>query len=93
MPINEINNQAKNNQYISKVIDNDEENCEEFFEDKYPKFKSKKEQECWVLFKKMSDKGLPVTFDTILKGMLTPTEYRLTKKWKCNLSANFIVKK
>lgn len=45
-----------------------------------PKFESSKEKECWAMYKKMSSKGLPVSYDTILRGMLTPTEYRLTKK-------------
>ncbi|VVC45167.1 Hypothetical protein CINCED_3A008241 [Cinara cedri] len=44
-----------------------------------PMFKSDKEKECWTLFKKMTAKGVSVTFDTVLRGMLTPTEYRLRK--------------
>lgn len=35
-----------------------------------------KERECWKLFQKMSKKGVNVTYDTILRGMLTPTEFR-----------------
>ncbi|XP_059471839.1 nucleolar and coiled-body phosphoprotein 1 [Neocloeon triangulifer] len=44
-----------------------------------PKFESPKEQECWHLYRKMCEKGLTVSFDTVLRGMLTPTEYRLRK--------------
>ncbi|XP_026823075.1 uncharacterized protein LOC113561069 isoform X1 [Rhopalosiphum maidis] len=47
--------------------------------DGQPMLKSDKEKECWALFKKMTAKGVSVTFDTVLRGMLTPTEYRLRK--------------
>ncbi|XP_025406010.1 uncharacterized protein LOC112680195 isoform X2 [Sipha flava] len=47
--------------------------------DGQPTLKSDKEKECWALFKKMTAKGVSVTFDTVLRGMLTPTEYRLRK--------------
>jgi hypothetical protein len=42
--------------------------------------KSPKERECYRLFKKMSDKGLNVSYDTVLRGMLTPTELRVIQK-------------
>lgn len=45
-----------------------------------PKFETTKEKECWAMYKKMSEKGLPVAYDTILRGMLTPTEYRSIRK-------------
>lgn len=45
-----------------------------------PKFGSAKEKQCWDLYCKMSGKGVNVSFDTILRGMLTPTEYRMRKK-------------
>ncbi|XP_017763785.1 PREDICTED: uncharacterized protein LOC108553419 [Eufriesea mexicana] len=45
-----------------------------------PQFHTNKEKECWHLYKKMCDKGVCVSFDTVLRGMLTPTEYRLRKK-------------
>lgn len=32
-----------------------------------PKFKSDKEKECWTLFKKMTAKGVSVSFDTVLR--------------------------
>ncbi|XP_014261863.1 pollen-specific leucine-rich repeat extensin-like protein 2 [Cimex lectularius] len=44
-----------------------------------PDFKNQKEKECWDLFKKMSDRGVPVSFETVLRGLLTPTEYRMRK--------------
>lgn len=45
-----------------------------------PKFESVKEKQCWELYKKMCGKGVNVSFDTILRGMLTPTEYRMRKR-------------
>ncbi|XP_025602064.2 hyphally regulated cell wall protein 3 [Athalia rosae] len=45
-----------------------------------PKFQTTKERECWHLYKRMCDKGVYVSFDTVLRGMLTPTEYRLRQK-------------
>lgn len=41
---------------------------------------SPKEKQCWNLYCKMMEKGVNVSFDTILRGMLTPTEYRMSKK-------------
>ncbi|KAG7211491.1 hypothetical protein KM043_010763 [Ampulex compressa] len=45
-----------------------------------PQFQTTKEKECWHLYKRMCDKGVCVSFDTVLRGMLTPTEYRLRQK-------------
>lgn len=45
-----------------------------------PQFESDKEKQCWEMYCKMSEKGVNVTFDTILRGMLTPTEYRMRRK-------------
>lgn len=42
--------------------------------------RSLKERECWKLFQKMSTKGVHITYDTILRGMLTPTEFRQLQK-------------
>ncbi|XP_075230256.1 uncharacterized protein LOC142329472 [Lycorma delicatula] len=56
-----------------EIITSDEVN------DVKPEFKSPKEQECWDLFRRMVDKGITVSFETVLRGMLTPTEYRLRK--------------
>ncbi|KAF6201832.1 hypothetical protein GE061_004227 [Apolygus lucorum] len=44
-----------------------------------PVFKNSKEKECWALFKKMSDRGVSVSFETVLRGLLTPTEYRMRR--------------
>ncbi|XP_050529542.1 uncharacterized protein LOC126899058 [Daktulosphaira vitifoliae] len=71
----EINNDESHNENIvSEVLTNNYEVI-----DGQPLFKTAKEKECWTLFKKMTDKGISVTFDTVLRGMLTPTEYRLRK--------------
>ncbi|KAI5735015.1 hypothetical protein M8J77_013143 [Diaphorina citri] len=53
--------------------------------DRPPIFRTSKEQDCWTMFQKMTKKGINVSYDTILRGMLTPTEYRLHKK--CNAAA------
>ncbi|XP_046414689.1 uncharacterized protein LOC124176897 [Neodiprion fabricii] len=45
-----------------------------------PQFQTRKERECWHLYRRMCDKGVYVSFDTVLRGMLTPTEYRLRQK-------------
>ncbi|XP_076672962.1 uncharacterized protein LOC143371550 [Andrena cerasifolii] len=45
-----------------------------------PQFQTNKEKECWHLYRKMCDKGVSVSFDTVLRGMLTPTEYRLRQR-------------
>ncbi|XP_053971864.1 uncharacterized protein LOC128872819 isoform X2 [Hylaeus volcanicus] len=45
-----------------------------------PQFQTNKEKECWHLYRKMCDKGVCVSFDTVLRGMLTPTEYRLRQR-------------
>lgn len=42
--------------------------------------KTAKERECWKLFEKMATRGISVSYDTILRGMLTPTELRLIQK-------------
>ncbi|XP_058123589.1 uncharacterized protein LOC131294763 [Anopheles ziemanni] len=47
-----------------------------------------KEQECYRLFLKMSKKGLAVSYDTILRGMLTPTELRVLQKKKSREQRN-----
>ncbi|CAK9803593.1 hypothetical protein ANTPLA_LOCUS3714 [Anthophora plagiata] len=45
-----------------------------------PHFQTNKEKECWHLYRKMCDNGVCVSFDTVLRGMLTPTEYRLRQR-------------
>lgn len=42
--------------------------------------KTAKERECFKLFQKMTNRGISVSYDTILRGMLTPTELRLIQK-------------
>lgn len=55
-------------------------NCEIY---DYPEYISTlKERECWKLFQKMSNKGVTVSYETILRGMLTPTEFRNIQKQK-----------
>lgn len=41
----------------------------------YPEYvRSIKEKECWLLFQKMVKKGIAVSYETILRGILTPSE-------------------
>lgn len=47
----------------------------------YPEYvRSIKEKECWLLFQKMVNKGISVSYETILRGMLTPSEVRAVEK-------------
>lgn len=47
----------------------------------YPEYvHSIKEKECWILFQKMVKKGISVSYETILRGMLTPSEVRAVEK-------------
>ncbi|XP_067633333.1 uncharacterized protein [Eurosta solidaginis] len=47
----------------------------------YPEYVcSLKERECWKLYRKMSIKGVSVSYETVLRGMLTPTEFRQVQK-------------
>lgn len=47
----------------------------------YPEYvRSIKEKECWLLFQKMVKKGISVSYETILRGMLTPSEVRAVEK-------------
>lgn len=47
----------------------------------YPEYvRSIKEKECWLLFQKMVKKGIAVSYETILRGMLTPSEVRAVEK-------------
>lgn len=56
------------------------QSSEETTEEKSKDLKSPKEKQCWNLYCKMTEKGINVSLDTILRGMLTPTEYRESKK-------------
>ncbi|XP_053687016.1 uncharacterized protein LOC128736556 [Sabethes cyaneus] len=44
-----------------------------------------KERECYRLYQKMANMGLAVSYDTILRGMLTPTELRVLQKQRSKL--------
>ncbi|XP_016992946.2 uncharacterized protein [Drosophila takahashii] len=47
----------------------------------YPVYvRSLKERECWKLHQKMGAKGVSVSYETVLRGMLTPTEFRHFQK-------------
>lgn len=47
----------------------------------FPEYvRSIKEKECWILFQKMINKGISVSYETIMRGMLTPTEVRAVQK-------------
>ncbi|XP_031621001.1 uncharacterized protein LOC116339320 [Contarinia nasturtii] len=47
----------------------------------YPEYvRSIKEKECWLLFQKMAKKGITVSYETILRGMLPPNEVRAVEK-------------
>lgn len=47
----------------------------------FPEYvRSIKEKECWLLFQKMVTKGIAVSYETILRGMLTPSEVRAVEK-------------
>lgn len=47
----------------------------------YPEYvRSIKEKECWLLFQKMIKKGISVSYETILRGILTPSEVRAVEK-------------
>lgn len=41
--------------------------CGAASDDGQPMFESDKEKECWALFKKMTAKGVSITFDTVLR--------------------------
>lgn len=47
----------------------------------YPEYvRSIKEKECWLLYQKMVKKGISVSYETILRGILTPSEVRAVEK-------------
>lgn len=47
----------------------------------FPEYvRSIKEKECWTLFQKMINKGISVSYETIMRGMLTPTEVRAVER-------------
>lgn len=63
---------SSNAQTVNKKFQDDE---------KYPEnVQSVRERECYRLYQKMSNMGLNVSFDTVMRGMLTPTELRVIQK-------------
>ncbi|KAM7343776.1 uncharacterized protein ACRADG_010703 [Cochliomyia hominivorax] len=70
----------KNNENNSSLVQNlSDKTLEEDYE--FPHYvRTLKERECWKLYMKMSTKGVNITYDTILRGMLTPTEFRQLQK-------------
>ncbi|KAG5873999.1 hypothetical protein JTB14_015930 [Gonioctena quinquepunctata] len=60
--------------------DKDSSKTESVIKHDKEELKSAKEKQCWNMYCKMTEKGINISFDTILRGMLTPTEYRLSKK-------------
>ncbi|XP_050314991.1 triadin isoform X2 [Anthonomus grandis grandis] len=50
-----------------------------------------KEKQCWAMYCKMTEKGINVSYDTILRGMLTPTEYRIRRKTSIAEEMNIMV--
>ncbi|XP_055689199.1 uncharacterized protein LOC129793334 [Lutzomyia longipalpis] len=71
-------NTARSNFVKSKI----EDKCATIeADDQSPEnLKTAKERECWKLFQKMTNRGISVSYDTILRGMLTPTELRMIQK-------------
>ncbi|KAH8336955.1 hypothetical protein KR059_009004 [Drosophila kikkawai] len=67
-----------------KENNNNAANCEEQPpqpDHNYPNYvRSLKERECWKLHQKMGAKGVNVSYETVLRGMLTPTEFRHYQK-------------
>ncbi|XP_017038794.1 uncharacterized protein LOC108086404 [Drosophila ficusphila] len=67
-----------------KENNNNAANCEEQQpqpDHNYPAYvRSLKERECWKLHQKMGAKGVSVSYETVLRGMLTPTEFRHFQK-------------
>uniref|UniRef100_A0A1B0GND8 Uncharacterized protein n=1 Tax=Phlebotomus papatasi TaxID=29031 RepID=A0A1B0GND8_PHLPP len=75
-------NTAKNTftKVTSKAIIEDKCNSIDTEDDSPDNLKTAKERECWKLFQKMTNRGISVSYDTILRGMLTPTELRMIQK-------------
>ncbi|XP_066151131.1 uncharacterized protein [Euwallacea fornicatus] len=72
------------NKGLMPVLDLKEKQREEidFKEEKpsdEPTCDTPKEKQCWEMYCKMTGKGINVSYDTILRGMLTPTEYRIRR--------------
>lgn len=75
------NDGIKKEQSLVKLLNSNETKNED--DEKFPiDVRTPKERECWKLFQKMSNRGVAVSYDTILRGMLTPTELRMIQKQK-----------
>ncbi|CAG9761314.1 unnamed protein product [Ceutorhynchus assimilis] len=59
--------------------------------DEEPTYDTPKEKQCWAMYCKMTEKGINVSYDTILRGMLTPTEYRIRRKTSIAEEMNLLV--
>ncbi|KRT84997.1 hypothetical protein AMK59_33, partial [Oryctes borbonicus] len=64
----------------SSEMDDDENSKGSSADPTADKFANPKEKQCWEMYRRMNEKGVAISFDTILRGMLTPTEYRLRRK-------------
>ncbi|XP_011191211.3 uncharacterized protein LOC105217749 [Zeugodacus cucurbitae] len=75
---NNVSNSTQNTTKDATELACNEKQNEEYI---YPEYvRTLKERECWKLFRKMSVKGVSVTYETVLRGMLTPTEFRQIQK-------------
>ncbi|CRL03760.1 CLUMA_CG016288, isoform A [Clunio marinus] len=70
---NEIAEKTRNKKIASNEMAEDKESQDD---------QTPKEQECWRLYEKMKKTGLNVSYDTILRGILKPSELRLLEKQK-----------
>lgn len=77
-PVNTVKNTFT--KVTSKAIIEDKCNSIDTEDDSPDNLKTAKERECWKLFQKMTNRGISVSYDTILRGMLTPTELRMIQK-------------
>lgn len=89
-PITKNTNTASVGGNYEDQIDADgtEIDADESENDTNQKFENQNTKQCWDLYKKMSEKGVVVSFDTILRGMLTPTEYRLHRSRSSTVQDN-----
>ncbi|KAJ6636391.1 hypothetical protein Bhyg_14981, partial [Pseudolycoriella hygida] len=81
-----INTESMENS-ITKPTPVQKKKSEEDVIEDYPEHcDTQKEKDCWKLFKKMLGNGVTVNYDTILRGMLTPTELRTQMGKRVELS-------
>ncbi|KAF5273292.1 hypothetical protein FQR65_LT04714 [Abscondita terminalis] len=73
------------NEYSSTKVDGQDNSENSKKSGDEPDFETPKEKQCWEMYRKMSGKGISISFETILRGMLTPTEYRLRRKSAASL--------